>query len=114
MRLFVERGILAQRTIDLREVVGHQRAVVRYGTTRVDKRQQQRFAAVVANVNLTIVLVAERKIRNFITFTREQCGGRRRAVTTDVRNNQIFEPGVRAIDNERRGEFIVRGPVSYT
>ncbi len=108
MCLPVKVRILAQCTIDLREVVGHQRAVLRHRTTRVDKSQQQRFAAVVANVNLAIVLIAKREIRNLITLFRHQGGRNRRGLSTRVGHDQIFKPGVRAIDDKRGSESIVR------
>jgi hypothetical protein len=105
--LGVKFRILAQLTIDLREVVAHQRAVLRHRTTRVNKRQQQNFTAIIMDANLTVILIAQSEIRNFVALFGNYHARHRRRICTLSRNDQIFQPRVRTINNQRRSNLVI-------
>ena len=71
LRVGESRGILLQLLQHLREIVAHSRAIIGKRAARVDKRQQQRLAAELLQVNALAVLIDQRDIRNFFARLRD-------------------------------------------
>ncbi len=63
MRFRQQLGLFLQFLIDCREVVTHQRALVRHLAASENKRQQQRFAAIILDSNGFTILVDQTIIR---------------------------------------------------